>query len=398
MFDEVQGFCNIGAKHSAALELMKLTIFCLIMTATPLQTLTKCYRMPPAWADCSGYRIFCLRRRFKKRRMTPLYFVKCGKASEETDSYVPNTEPKECHIEIAQRMQTHFTNCILPHTGNSLNWKGEKLIDIPPYINIPVIVKLTARKMEIISKLADNVKDSVLSMNGVLQICSRSFYIDHQICVLYAQRNLAKPVPHFKTLKQWQEKKSTKFNICARLCRHLLTRDDAPKIKVVDGKILDLYGILKMSTLTTQAWSSQDKLQICGRVHCPPQKKVVCCYHILANKMADIILAALAHNKHHMMAGFLTQDRGKEMLTLLLGKNVADPQDDYDKTNPAYMQEGPSVVKAKSKKSKGKQNEEGGQQRKRGRNKSAAVVVNSNSNVPKDTPSVEAKKKGKKKA
>jgi hypothetical protein len=40
-FDEVQGFRNIGVKHSAALELMKLVIFRLIMTATPLQTSTK---------------------------------------------------------------------------------------------------------------------------------------------------------------------------------------------------------------------------------------------------------------------------------------------------------------------------------------------------------------------
>lgn len=40
-FDEVQGFRNIGVKHSAALELMKQTLFRLTMTATPLQTSTK---------------------------------------------------------------------------------------------------------------------------------------------------------------------------------------------------------------------------------------------------------------------------------------------------------------------------------------------------------------------
>jgi hypothetical protein len=89
------------------------------------------------------------------------------------------------------------------------------------------------------------------------------------------------------------------------------------------------------------------------------------------------------------------------MLTLLSGKNLADPQDDYDETDPGYMREGPSVVKAKSKKSKGKQSaavdEEGGQQRKRGKNKSAAVILDSDDDVPKDTQSVEGKKKGKKK-
>jgi Helicase conserved C-terminal domain len=55
--------------------------------------------------------------------------------------------------------------------------------------------------------------------------------------VLYARRNLEEPVPHFDTLEQWEEKKSTKVDTCARLCRHLLTRDDAPEIVVVDGEV-----------------------------------------------------------------------------------------------------------------------------------------------------------------
>ena len=174
------------------------------------------------------------------------------------------------------------------------------------------------------------------------------------------------------------------------------------------------------------SWSAQDQLQIRGRVHRPPQKKIVRCYYILADETADIILAALAQGKHHMMAGFLTQDRGKglffllhsfyipgllmhsciEMFTLLSGKNIADPNDDYDENDPKYMREEPSVVKAKSKKSKGKQSatgNEGGQQQKKGKNKSAAVVVDSDDDAArkdtqKDVQSVEGKKgqKGKK--
>jgi hypothetical protein len=81
------------------------------------------------------------------------------RAGEETDPNVPNDELRECQIVIAQRMQTHFANRILRRTGNSLDWKGEKLIDLPPYIDIPIIVKPTAREMEIITELADSVKD-----------------------------------------------------------------------------------------------------------------------------------------------------------------------------------------------------------------------------------------------
>lgn len=78
---------------------------------------------------------------------------------EETDLNDPNNGLRDCHVEIAQRMQAHFANRILRRTGNSLDWKGEKLIDLPPYIDIPVIVKLTPREMEIITELADNEKE-----------------------------------------------------------------------------------------------------------------------------------------------------------------------------------------------------------------------------------------------
>lgn len=78
---------------------------------------------------------------------------------EETDLNDPNNGLRDCHIEIAQRMQTRFANRILRRTANSLDWKGEKLIDLPPYVDIPVIVKPTPREMEIITELADDVKD-----------------------------------------------------------------------------------------------------------------------------------------------------------------------------------------------------------------------------------------------
>jgi len=78
---------------------------------------------------------------------------------EETDAMVPNNRLRDCQIEIAQRMQNQFANRILRRTANSLDWKGDKLINLPRYYDIPIIVKLTPREMEIITELADNVKD-----------------------------------------------------------------------------------------------------------------------------------------------------------------------------------------------------------------------------------------------
>lgn len=65
----------------------------------------------------------------------------------------------ECQMVIAQRMQRQFEGRILRRTIDSTDWKGERIIQIPPYEEIMVIVKLTAREMEIITELADSVQE-----------------------------------------------------------------------------------------------------------------------------------------------------------------------------------------------------------------------------------------------
>lgn len=58
------------------------------------------------------------------------------------------------------------------------------------------------------------------------------------MCVGYARYNLEEKIPHFPTLKDWEDKKSTKFDTCARMCQHLLARDDAPEIKIEAGEVM----------------------------------------------------------------------------------------------------------------------------------------------------------------
>jgi hypothetical protein len=55
------------------------------------------------------------------------------------------------------------------------------------------------------------------------------------MCVGYARLDIAEEIPIFLTLEEWEMKKSTKFDVCARMCNHLLSRDDAPEIYVKDG-------------------------------------------------------------------------------------------------------------------------------------------------------------------
>lgn len=57
------------------------------------------------------------------------------------------------------------------------------------------------------------------------------------MCVGCARYNLEEKIPHFRTLKEWEEKKSTKFDTCARICQHLLARDDASEIRIDEGQV-----------------------------------------------------------------------------------------------------------------------------------------------------------------
>lgn len=47
-----------------------------------------------------------------------------------------------------------------------------------------------------------------------------------------------KPIPTFTSLEQWDPMKSTKMDTCAKICRHMLTRDDVPPIIFENGQAI----------------------------------------------------------------------------------------------------------------------------------------------------------------
>jgi TATA-binding protein-associated factor len=53
----------------------------------------------------------------------------------------------------------------------------------------------------------------------------------------FARLNLEEKIPTFQTLDDWYMKKSTKIDACARMCQHILSRDDAPEISIKEGTI-----------------------------------------------------------------------------------------------------------------------------------------------------------------
>lgn len=81
-----------------------------------------------------------------------------------------------CLVLIARRMQRQFEGRVLRRTIDSLDWRGQRVIDIPPFEEITVVLKLTTREMDIISELADSVKE-----RSVLLLCSRKYADTHSV-------------------------------------------------------------------------------------------------------------------------------------------------------------------------------------------------------------------------
>lgn len=71
-----------------------------------------------------------------------------------------------------------------------------------------------------------------------MKIFSSTFYLPSRMGAIYPRRSLTEKIPHFKTLEEWQSRKSTKIDTCARMCRHLLSRDDAPDMTFKDGQVV----------------------------------------------------------------------------------------------------------------------------------------------------------------
>jgi len=56
--------------------------------------------------------------------------------------------------------------------------------------------------------------------------------------VSYAKEDPASPNPVFKTLDDWEKKKSTKMDACAQICKHYLHHDDVGDVEFHDGQLV----------------------------------------------------------------------------------------------------------------------------------------------------------------
>ncbi|KAJ3494060.1 hypothetical protein NLJ89_g10889 [Agrocybe chaxingu] len=236
--DEGQTCRNNGAKHYSALLLLNLAIIRAVMSATPLQTSTKDIA---SMGRLVGIAHFLTEKALLEEKQDTADLRRAKRDLPSDYDPLNNSEDNDpiklAQVKAALRIQSQFEDRVIRRTIDSKNWAGEPLVKLPPCHTITVLLDLTDRELDILRVLSDRVRDSVSTATGVGRIVSRSFYIEYRMGVGYARLSLLEPIPRFNNLLHWEEHKSTKFDICARICKHLLTRDDAPPMTFEDGKV-----------------------------------------------------------------------------------------------------------------------------------------------------------------
>lgn len=73
---------------------------------------------------------------------------------------------------------------------------------------------------------------------GLIIFISQKFYLEYRTAVGYAKKDPSSNNPIFKSLEEWEPVKSTKMDVCARICRHYLQQDDVPDVEFQDGQVI----------------------------------------------------------------------------------------------------------------------------------------------------------------
>ncbi|KDR69536.1 hypothetical protein GALMADRAFT_77269, partial [Galerina marginata CBS 339.88] len=240
ILDEGHMFRNVGPKHLAAMAIMDLAAVRLVLTATPLQTSTKDVA---AIARLVGVPYFLTEKALEEER-TDMARVRRARATLPPD-YDPLNDDDDDPIKsigttIAQRMQVQFDDRMIRRTRDSLDWEGKNLLKLKPYETIMMKLTLEDRELEILDRLAAKVRRTSISVsnsNSIFGIVSHTFYLEYRMGVCCPRTHQKDPIPKYRTMQEWQSNKSTKLDTCARLVSHLLSHDNAPPIKVKDGKV-----------------------------------------------------------------------------------------------------------------------------------------------------------------
>ncbi|KAF8869441.1 P-loop containing nucleoside triphosphate hydrolase protein [Infundibulicybe gibba] len=237
--DEIHQMRNIGVKYFAALRLREQGEIILGLTATPLQTAPKdilaigrIIGIPEFLEDRSAEdeKDDMRASRRAKRNMV------VAKAESEEEQKEALNNLRLIHLSSIARMHKSFAGHIIRRTPDSKDYWGKCLLELPPCVVIHAILKLTDREMGVILTLAEVNQDSISTANGLNEFTTKRFYLEYRMALGFAREDPNSVIPTFKTLEEWIPVKSTKIDVCAKLCKYLLSRDDAPPVTFHDGE------------------------------------------------------------------------------------------------------------------------------------------------------------------
>ncbi|KIK51761.1 hypothetical protein GYMLUDRAFT_251819 [Collybiopsis luxurians FD-317 M1] len=227
ILDEGHEMRNVGAKYYAALRAFKQGRINLILTATPLLTSPKDLM---AMARLLGIPHFLSDASVEEARQDSSDLRKAKKLDDDGLSV------QKVQITSVRRIQKQFHGHVVRRTTDSKDWKGERLLNLPPHKDIIGILTLTDRESEILVQRAEDAKANVMSGNDTGKFLTRKFYMEYRLSVAYAKSDSNGPDPVFETMDEWKPIKSTKMDTCAQICAYYLYHDDVPDVEFANGK------------------------------------------------------------------------------------------------------------------------------------------------------------------
>ncbi|KAJ3560425.1 hypothetical protein NP233_g10845 [Leucocoprinus birnbaumii] len=226
--DEAHHLRNLGIKHTATLRLLEKSNLRLIMTATPLHTSSKDIS---SLGRLVGISYFMDEMALFDEKADNSRLRKAKKLDDDGETL------RVEQLQTTRRLHGKCKARMLRRTATSKDAEDKPLIDLPPYEEILAILTLTPREMEIIKDRSEAAKAVIAHYaSGIIR--TRNFYLEYRTAVGFANDNPGNPLPKFNTLAEWEELKSTKMDVCAKICSHLLIHDDVEDVKFENGEAL----------------------------------------------------------------------------------------------------------------------------------------------------------------
>ncbi|KAG6839498.1 hypothetical protein C0991_002138, partial [Blastosporella zonata] len=226
--DEAHAFRNINAKHLGLLRILNNSQIKLPMTATPLYTSTRDVGVM--------LRLVGLKHYFTPECVTEASDdLKALRRAKKLDD--DGAAARAERMKTVTRLQQHSIGHFLRRTTASVDFKGNSLIPLPPYIEIIGILKISDQERLLMEKCNKNAKSIIEGSETVSpsEIKTTNFYNDYRVSIVWEKENPGDPYPTFKDLAEWQPVKTTKLDVAARVCQHYVSRDDVEDVQFVDG-------------------------------------------------------------------------------------------------------------------------------------------------------------------